>query len=256
MVNRPSLRFPLNLGAALILLSALCGCDRRTKNETTSTNNSATLPTSGVVAHAGVITGQVFFSGADPNLPPLDISSVPDCARHHPNGLPDETVVINPNGTLKNVVVYLKDGPRSGGATQPAPMLDQVDCQYVPHVIAAQVGRPLLIKSSDPFLHNVHIAESEPAINWAFIGSQQRQVIFQKSGCFTVRCDVHPWMKAMICVLDTGCFAVSDDRGHFAISNIPPGHYTLVAHHERFGDLSRSVEVPPDGSVNTEFKYQ
>ncbi len=256
MVNPPSLRFPLNLGAALILLSALCGCDRRTKNDANSTSTASTLPASVAVAHAGIITGQVFFSSAAPNLPPLDVSSVPDCAKHHPNGLPDESVLINPNGTLKDVVVYLKDGPKSGVANQPVPMLDQVNCQYVPHVIAVQVGQPLLIRSSDPFLHNVHIAESEPPINWAFIGSQQRQMIFQKSGCFTVRCDVHPWMKAMICVFDTPCFAVSDEQGRFSIPNIAPGHYTLVAHHERFGDLSKPVDVPPDGSVNSEFRYQ
>ena len=138
-------------------------------------------------------------------------------------------IVINPNGTLRHAVVYMKDGPKNGGSGHPQAVLDQVNCQYVPHVVALKAGQPLLIKSSDPFLHNVHAADATPAINLAFVGVQQRQVIFQNPGCFTVRCDVHPWMKAIVCVLDTSCFAVSDDQGHFKITDVLPGRYTVIS---------------------------
>ena len=35
-------------------------------------------------------------------------------------------------------------------------VLDQVNCRYVPHLAVVQVGQPLVIKSSDKTLHNVH----------------------------------------------------------------------------------------------------
>ena len=36
-------------------------------------------------------------------------------------------------------------------------MLDQNDCRYVPHVLALQVGQTLIIRNSDPQIHNVHL---------------------------------------------------------------------------------------------------
>src|SRR6478735_5457376 len=128
------MRFSANIAAGLALLAALCGCDRRASKSTSPTRPAATLPAT--IPNAGTITGQILFAGPAPNLPPLNISSVPDCAKHHPGGLPDESVVINPNGTLKNVVVYLKGGPKTGRSANPQAVLDQVNCQYVPHVVA------------------------------------------------------------------------------------------------------------------------
>jgi plastocyanin len=208
------------------------------------------------VAHAGSITGHIHFGGLPPKLPPLNISSVPDCARHHLNGIADESVVIDAGGGLKNVVVYLKDMPPSDGSAREPAVLDQVNCQYVPHVAAVQVGQTLTIKSSDPMLHNVHAIDSNPSFNWAFNGVGRRNATFMSAGFFTMRCDVHPWMKAIVCVFDHPYFAVTDDAGRFTIANVPPSRYTLVARHERYGELEQQIEIPADGSSTVNFVYR
>jgi len=57
-------------------------------------------------------------------------------------------------------------------------------------------------------------------------------------------------------VLDHPFFAVSDERGGFAIRNIPAGSYTLKAWHESAGVQSKEIVVNgrDDLRVNFEFK--
>ena len=45
--------------------------------------------------------------------------------------------------------------------------------------------------------------------------------VFEKPELFIkVKCDVHPWMFAYICVVDHPWFAVTDQKGNFTL---PPG---------------------------------
>ncbi len=232
------------------------GCEKKEPAAHQSADKTKAPATQPKIEHAGEIVGRVIFAGKAPNLPPLDTSSVADCAKHHPGGIPDESVVINPNGTLKNVFVYLKDGPAFDGAAASPAILDQVNCQYVPHVVGVQMNQELLVKSSDPFLHNLHVADADPPLNWAFIGVQQRAARFSSPGFLTARCDVHPWMKAIVGVFANSYFTVTNHDGNFRISNVPPGHYTLMAWHERFGELSQSVTVARDGKASADFTYR
>lgn len=234
----------------------LSGCEKKEPAAHQSADKTTAPAIQPKIEHAGQISGRVIFAGKAPNLPPLDTSWVADCVKHHPGGIPDESVVLNSNGTLKNVFVYLKDAPAYDGAAASPAVLDQVNCQYVPHVVGVQVNQELLVKSSDPFLHNLHVADADPPLNWAFIGVQDRQAHFSSPGFLTVRCDVHPWMKAIIGVFANSHFAVTDNDGSFRISNVPPGHYTLMAWHERFGELSQSVTVSPNGKLQTDFTYR
>jgi plastocyanin len=246
---------------ACVAMATGAGCDDRTSapsaEHTRATREVASTPSgSRPVDHAGAIVGAVRVEASLPPLPPLDLSSVPECQRRHPQGMPDESVVAGPKGALKNVFVYLKGAPASDGAGRAPAVLDQVNCQYVPHVVAVQTGQPLIVKSSDPFLHNMHAADADPPLNWAFAGTSQRQTSFHTPGFVTVRCDVHPWMKAIVGVFDTPYFAVTDASGRFTIENVPTGHYTLLAHHERFGELEQAVDISPVGKLTVDFNYK
>jgi len=238
--------------AVLVAFSAvallLIGCDRssQTKDKSGSAGASA--------AHPGTISGRVVFSGTPPELPRLNTSAVPTC--NHPGGLPDESIVIGNNGALANVIVYLKEAPKAEGPSRPPAVLDQVECQYVPHVVAVQAGQPLQVKSSDQMLHNVHIADADPPVNLAFTGQQQHDFTFKKPGFYKVKCDVHPWMTSWVGVIDSPCFAVTGDDGSFKITNVPPGSYTLVAWQEKFGELTQPVTVGADSTVKADFEYK
>src|ERR1017187_8300997 len=62
-------------------------------------------------ANGGIITGKVAFTGEQPKMPILDMSANPACERAHKGAVQkSEEVVVNPNGTLKNVFVWVKSG--------------------------------------------------------------------------------------------------------------------------------------------------
>jgi hypothetical protein len=64
-------------------------------------------------------------------------------------------------------------------------------------------------------------------------------------------------MQGWIGVFDNPFFAVTDREGHFTIKQVPPGTYTLVAHHERYGDLEQKITIPAGNApVKAQFTYK
>ena len=60
---------------------------------------------------------------------------------------------------------------------------------------------------------------------------------------FRIKCDVHGWMKSYMAVLPHPYHSVSQGNGTFSIGNLPPGNYTLVAWHEKYGQQEQQVTV-------------
>jgi plastocyanin len=204
---------------------------------------------------AGTIHGQVNFSG-----PPPARSVISGDYRAADGALAnvlDETVVVNPNGTLRNVIVYLKDAPSGDGGGPPV-VLDQRGFHYVPHVLALQVGQPLVVRNSDHHMHNIHfkcVVNPEQNFGMMDVGDLP-PISFKAPEFFQIKCDVHPWMDAEVGVFDHPYFAVTGDDGAFVIANVPPGTYALVARHERFGELIQTVTVTDKQTSQATFLFQ
>ena len=204
------------------------------------------------------ITGTVSFEGEAPEPAQIDMAAVKECAAQHPDGAFDESVLVT-DGKLANVVVSVKaEGLQGNKPAQPA-TLDQKGCQYVPHVIAVMVGQPLVVKNSDPFLHNVHsLAIDNPAFNFGQPNKDPGKNVppMKVVERFKIKCDVHPWMGAHISVFDHPYFAVSKEDGTFTIpGNLPDGEYTLVAWHEKFGEKEAKVNVSGGKAEGAEFTF-
>ena len=226
---------PTPLGSVAVLIAVLLlGCDR-------SAPAPVARPT--VPPGPGVVTGVVRFSGPRPAVDPPEGECCPGVPRP-----PDERVVVNADGTLANVTVYIKDGPNVAGPPPDQMVLAQDGCRYVPHVLALRVGQKLVVTSHDPTTHNVHILPSaNPADNFAEGKGAAHTVAFATADDdVDFKCDVHPWMRAHAMVFDHPCYAVTGTGGTFRIDRLPPGTYTLVAHHEQFGDATQTVTVTAD----------
>src|SRR3989442_6817320 len=107
---------------------------------------------------AATVTGKVKFTGAKPTNPPIDMSEEPKCKAKYTTTPTKETVVVNPNGTLANVFVYVKSGLPANAkyeAPKPGVVIDQDGCHYRPHVLGIMVAQPLELKNSDGILHNI-----------------------------------------------------------------------------------------------------
>src|SRR3977135_3750748 len=84
----------------------------------------------------GTVSGKVKLTGTTPAMPKIDMTEEPKCKAKYQGVPTDETVVVNANGTLADVFVYVKSGlPASYTApARPGPgPLDQDACRYHPH---------------------------------------------------------------------------------------------------------------------------
>jgi plastocyanin len=184
----------------------------------------------------------------------------PVCVKQHKTPVVGEEVVVNTNGTLKNVLVYVKEGLGSRKFDPPSGKLefDQKGCQYTPHVLGIQVGQELEIVNGDPTLHNVHSLSKE---NAQFNVAQPKQGMkltkkFDKPEVFKVKCEVHTWMGAYIGVFSHPFFAVTSDDGSFKLKNLPAGDYTIEAWHEKYGTQTMKVKVAAGGAATADFKFE
>lgn len=212
------------------------------------------------VANAATLAGIVKFEGAPPTMPRTPMNADPFCAAAHGTAPHDEEVVVGPGGELANVIVYVKDVPGRHAPPATPAVLDQIGCRYVPHVSAVQVGQTVQIKNSDDTLHNVH---AMPEINRKFNEGQPVKGMvstkkFDKVEVkpFRIKCDVHGWMKSYMAVLPHSYHGVSAANGSFTIANLPPGNYTLVAWHERYGQQEQPVTVGPNEQKQVAFTFK
>ena len=258
-MNRRSTTRPL--AAALLTLTLvaplLTGCsdDPRRSPSAESAKPRAAGPSA--AGGTGAVRGTVSLRGEPPVM--REIANQP-C---HPGATPlrEETVVADERGGLANVVVFLREAPAqaagAGATVQPA-VLDQVNCRYVPHVLAIRAGQTLRVKTSDPAVHNVHTASSaNPAQNFGMqAGAKPVDVRFDRPEQITVKCDVHPWMNAHLHVFDHGFFAVTAEDGSFALNDVPAGEYTLVFRHELFGDVEETVTLTDKQTLTQDAAYE
>jgi plastocyanin len=202
----------------------------------------------------GTITGKVSFDGEPPGRTVIRMGGDPNCKPHESiavgkvtAGL-SEVLIVGKDRGIKNVFVYVKDGLGNlVYATPTTPVvLDQSGCQYEPHVFGVQVGQPIVIKNSDPTLHNVH---ATPKNNEEFNAGQQPKAptmtkTFTKPEIgLSFRCDVHGWMRAFANVVTHPFFAVTKDDGTFEIKGLPAGTYTIEAWHEKLGTQMQKVTI-------------
>jgi hypothetical protein len=149
------------------------------------------------------------------------------------------------------VVVWLE--PVSGPVdppppSRPAQMLQQ-DKTFKPHVLAIPVGGRVSFPNLDPIFHNAFSNFNGVIFDVGlYKPGQSRTVTFKRPGIVRVFCNIHPQMSAVIAVMDTPYFAVSDKTGFFKIDNVPAGDYQLHVFHERaaaemLDSLARKVTV-------------
>jgi hypothetical protein len=206
------------------------------------------------------LSGKVSFEGEAPEPREIDMSGVVQCAQQHADPVYDESIWVGDDGELANVVISIKaeDSPDLEGEVPSEPvLLDQKGCQYTPHVVAMMAGQQLVVKNSDPFLHNVHsLAEINPNFNFGQPNVDPGKKVESPKAeeTFRVKCDVHPWMSAYIAVFEHPFFAVSGEDGTFSIKDLPDGDYTVVAWHEKLGTKEEQVTIT-DGKGEVNFSF-
>lgn len=257
------------LGLVFLLLAALLvSCSRKEKEESADTESKeaeaeATAPAVAVdLAGGATVTGKITFSGAKPKPAPIRMDAEPECMKAHSAPVYSQEVTINDNGTLRYVLVYVKDGlgNKTFKPIEANVRLDQKGCQYDPHVFAVVAGQEFEVANNDPTTHNIHPL---PKVNREWNQSQSPKTdplkkTFQQPEMppIAVKCNIHPWMKSYIAVLKHPFVSVSSKDGSFEIKGLPPGTYTIEAWHEKLGTQEQKVTVTAKDSKKIDFDFK
>jgi plastocyanin len=212
-------------------------------------------------ATAGVIAGKILFSGKAAAGKTVDMSEDPQCNKLHAKAVVDQAIVVNKNGTLANVFVYIKGGlegkkfaPPSFGA-----VMDQKGCWFEPRVLGIQTGQELEVTNSDPVTHNIH-PRAHVNREWNQSQEQGTAPLERRFGyreiMIRVKCNIHNWMHAFIGVVDNPYFAVTGADGRFELKNVPPGEYTIEAWQEELGVQEQHVTVAASGKAEVAFTFK
>jgi len=220
------------------------------------------------VASAADITGTVTLSGTPPaEIVITPLKDDPTCGKLHTEVPMTKFFVVGPNKELADVIVMLKGvtGKSTGASAQPA-VINQKGCLYDPQILAIQTGQKLLVKNSDPTLHNIHINPATDG-NKGKNSENQAQMANGPELTYTFpapekflkfQCDVHTWMFAWVTVVDSPYFAVTGKDGKFTIKNVPPGKYTVTALHRKAAPagVDKEIEVKEGAPATVDFTLE
>lgn len=192
----------------------------------------------------GTITVTVNYEGSAPQGEEIYTGSNPECQVEN---VVKKSIHVNDDNTLQYAVVSVQEGPAGFASSSDGQVvIDQANCQYEPHVITAQAGQTVLVKNSDPGLHNVRATlEGSQIFNKSTLQDQSFETNFDSAGVYSLVCDVHNWMQGWVYVTSHGKASVTGEDGSATLSELPPGDYTLTIWQEELGTQTKTVSLDP-----------
>jgi plastocyanin len=202
-----------------------------------------------VSAETGDVKVRFEYGGAAPAQPVLKPDKDTEfCGKTE---LLDESLIVNPeNKGIQNVVVYVYTGRGGSKVDEVAPKnkkhtLANDKCRFEPHIVIAQTGDTLVVTNPDEVGHNANLQFlSNTPQNFLIPAGQQKEVPLElpEPTLIPVDCNIHPWMKAKVLVLEHPYAAVSDKNGDLLIKGVPAGEKLIFRVYHETGKFA-GVEV-------------
>ena len=281
-----NIQFSITLATVLVagLLLVTSGCELRTSGATATTtvtlklgedeatengDGGATGGTQAAAGGFGTLSGSVVFEGNAPQLSPIYKAgaAVRDANVCAATDLPNERLIVDGNGGVQNVFVYLPKTPKGVGKLavpeEPA-IFDQKGCRFIPHAMIVRTDQEIRILSNDAIAHNTHTFPNRASgFNRGIPVSDRVGVAMTydkyENQPIEVKCDFHAWMIAYHLPLDHPYAAVTKADGSFEIPQLPAGTHKFRVWHEGAtgGFLSRnlSVTIKPNETTTIKIPY-
>lgn len=202
----------------------------------------------------GKIVGVVKLTGKAPAPKTIKVTKDKESCGHEKKS---EDLITGKDGLLRNAVVSIAD-IQTDKKFDRAGVVDQRGCWFSPHVILVPQGSKLKVINSDKVSHNVKAAKSKYySFNHMQPPTKREMEVgpFNKTDQVTLECNIHGWMRAKAVVADHAYYTLTDERGSFELSQVPPGTYTLQAWHEVLGKSTQKVTVKPGEQVQVTFAF-
>lgn len=152
-------------------------------------------------------------------------------------------------------VVYL-EGSFPKPATPPVTQILQKDLTFIPSLLPVQLGTKVEFPNLDDTYHNIFSFSPPKRFDLGRYRPDERPVpsqTFDVPGLVTLRCDIHEHMRALILVLATPHFVVTDAEGRFALTGLPAGRYTLKAWIDSKTTREHVVDLAADTTLRVDF---
>ncbi|MFK8110915.1 MAG: methylamine utilization protein [Rubripirellula sp.] len=215
------------------------------------------FPFTAALAETGELKIRFEYGGDAPKAGAVKVNKDVDfCGK---NKLVDERLLVNPtNKGVKNVVVYVYTGRGGSKLDKVEPVnnkhtLANQNCRFEPHIVIAQAGDTLEVTNPDKVGHNANLSFfNNKQQNLMIPAAQNKLVPLEETepAPIPVDCNIHPWMKAYLVVLDHPFAAVSNEDGELTIKGLPTGdELTFRVFHE-----SGSINEVTVGGKKTDWK--
>jgi plastocyanin len=160
--------------------------------------------------------------------------------------------VVSTNPPL--ALVYLEGAPAKGAPATKT--VAQKDLAFVPPILAVQTGTRVEFPNLDDTYHNIFSYSPAKRFDLGRYRPEEKpvpSVVFDNPGLVTLRCDIHEHMRGLLLVVNTPYFATTDPDGHYRLSGVPAGHYTLKAWIDSNTTREHAVDVTKGGTVHVDF---
>lgn len=132
------------------------------------------------------------------------------------------------------VVTLRSTDPSRAAAGSLQAMMDQLDLQFVPHVLVVPRGSSVSFRNSDSVSHQVY--SFSPAKRFElplYRGDPREPQVFDRGGVVTLGCNIHDQMRAYVYVIEGQYYGRTDARGRWKEPDVVPGEYTVTIWHPR-----------------------
>jgi plastocyanin len=128
--------------------------------------------------------------------------------------------------TKKTTIAEKDIHPDLRAVPKTKPILDNLKCQFIPHIMAVRAGQSIEVKNSDSTAHNAKFAffaneEKNPTI--PAMSSVDIPTKLEEKAPTKVECNIHPWMSAYVMVFNHPYVGISDGDGKIKIEKLPAG---------------------------------
>ena len=161
--------------------------------------------------------------------------------------------VVSTNPPL--AVVYL-EGNFPKPAVPAVRQIVQKDLTFVPLLLPVQAGTRVEFPNEDEVYHNIFSYSPAQRFDLGRYRADERPVpsqVFDTPGLVRLRCDIHEHMRALVLVLETPHFVLTDADGRFRLGDLPEGEYTLKVWMDSKRTLERRVVLKSGETVSADF---
>jgi plastocyanin len=152
-------------------------------------------------------------------------------------------------------VVYL-EGAFTRPTVAPVAQMMQKELMFVPSLLPVQAGTRVEFPNLDDTYHNIFSFSPVKRFDLGRYRSDEKPVpsqLFDTPGLVTLRCDIHEHMRALILVVDTPHFILTQPDGSFRLTALPAGRFVLNAWLNSNTTKSVPVELRDGETLHVDF---